>query len=634
MPLRSVLDIDVNDAAFNAFYDKFQKYSEESRKLPAIWQSAGRSQGGNNREIERTVGFAERLNRSWSMMRETTGTVARNVREIASRMMHMTSLMAAAGGLATGFGFLGMDALGRQAAGFRRAAMGQGTSIGTMRSFGLNFSRFIDPNAFLGGVSQAMRDPRHSVALSALGIQARPGEDTAAVAARALERAQQLAKTTPESQLGTLLQSHKLGDLGLSLDDLMRLRRMSTEEMRTQQGAFRHDARGLNLTEPQARGWQDFTTTLSRARQEIETTFIVRLSPLAPALGHLSSAFNKVIGTLLSRPELQKWIDDAAAGLNRFAEYVGTPQFQKDVEDFVHGVGDAARAIVSFVKAVGGLVGIGGGSGGGGKGGSGSGGGAAGSPSAPVETPPGQTPPTHGGWTYNWAAGRWEYRRGTADSPVAAPGADRRPEVPAAPYGRLETWMGVGTGQDARAKQMHDYFTGKGYSETATAGLLAYVRGESGFKSDAFNAAGGGQGAQGIGQWRGARIDNFRRMFGHDPRYGSFEEQMAFMDWELRNTEKGTGDALAGVQTPEQSASVVLRQYGRPSAADLATGEGQRQGYAREYSTKFGNHPAAPSGGRMQQSMGGNSHPAHVTVTIRNETGGNAFVTSQQVASA
>lgn len=384
MPLRSVLDIDVNDQQFDRFFDKWKAYDEQRKQAAEDARDRAQEEKQRAEEAERArrssfrgrVGafftepveiakkrapteFENRLQgaaKEWEKMQNASRNVARSMEQIGSRALHLvgsltklTGLLSLVGGAATGFGFLGADVLGRTASGWRRNALGLGASIGGTRAFGLEFGRFVDPNTFLGGVAQAMRDPRHSVALAALGVTARPGEDTADVASRALERTQELAKQTPENLLGTLLQSRRLDQLGLNLGDLQRLRGMSREELHAQEGHFRQDREAFNLSPGQARGWQDFLTTLDRARMGIETTFIVRLSPLAPALGHLSEAFNKVISSLLSRPDFGKWIEQSAAGLEHLATYISSDAFQKDVETFGTKVGEMATAIGQFI---------------------------------------------------------------------------------------------------------------------------------------------------------------------------------------------------------------------------------------------------------------------------------------------
>jgi hypothetical protein len=117
----------------------------------------------------------------------------------------------------------------------------------------------------------------------------------------------------------------------------------------------------------------------------------------------------------------------------------------------------------------------------------------------------------------------------------------------------------------------YEYFTTHGWSPAQAAGILGHLSGESGtnLDPDSFNSAGGGMGARGIGQWRGPRILAFRRMFGHDPldqsvpRDQRFREQLAFVDWELANTERAAGTALHGATDPGAAADLAMRLYGR-----------------------------------------------------------------------
>jgi len=636
----------VNSAGFDAFVRKFQEFQKAGRTVMPTGPGGigGGAMGQSKTAMQEQLTFADRLNRAnrqllrdWQGIRDASALVVRHVKEIGSTLLHMGALSGLIGGLATGFGFLGMDMLGRGTAGYRRSALGLGTSIGGMRAFGLDFGRFVDTGSVLGGVSAAMRDPMKRTALLSLGINPAEGEDAASVAVRTLERTQQLAKQTPESMLGTLLQSRRLGELGISLQDLTRLRNMSPEELRQQGAQFRTDVtnRGLNLTDDQAKKWQQFITTIDRARMTVETSFIRGLTPLAPALEKLSQAFSKTIQALLSKPELQQWIDNLAEGIKRFGDYVATPAFQKDVEDFATAVGRMAKALVSGVEWIAeklGALGIGVGGNAGSKTGPAA-------PAAPLGrgVQPGAVPiPGTGSIFGNQQDTLMRNPDGTIVNPST--GALYR-QLPGGEFQWLGTYApaqrssfmspglrgGIQPASFAvpmtdRTKEAHDYFTRLGYSEIATAGLLANIKGESGFNPAAFNPEGGGQGAQGIMQWRGPRIDQFRRMFGHDPSQGTFEEQLAFTQWELTHTEKGTAYALFGARTAAEAAKEVLRLYSRPDPMGQQPLGAQRGGWADQYYRNFTGVPSGPQ------------KATNVIITVRNETGGNAITSIAQVA--
>jgi hypothetical protein len=359
--LRSVLAIDVDTTAFDALAEKFNKFKAAAEGgVAAKFSAAGAAGGGGKVDAaavdkvaaahERSALAVDRARKSWGSIKDLTTSIGRTVTTMARDMVKVTGMMGLVGGLATGFGFLGMDVLGKSASGWRRQALGQGASIGGMRAFDLNFSRFVDPNAVMAGVGQAQRDITKSVPLRALGITPGAGEDTADVAARVIAEVQKRAKATPDAMLGQLVQTMKLGDIGLGLEDVTRLKRMSPEEMAQQQKAFRGDRASLDLKPEDAKNWQNFTTALQRARQNIETTFVVGLSGLTGPLTHLSEGFNKLLASILSSPKLKGWLDDLAVGIEHFATYIGTPEFQKDVEDFVAKVGELARAVGSAVE--------------------------------------------------------------------------------------------------------------------------------------------------------------------------------------------------------------------------------------------------------------------------------------------
>jgi hypothetical protein len=629
MPLRSVLDIEVNDNSFRDHVARFESYREATKEERDAWakdqadrrraergeiaqeREQQRNERERQRELEKQGTIYDKIGRSWKVMREESSTVARNVRDIGSRLLHMTTsaarisgMMGLVGGLATGFGFLGMDSLARAASGYRRSALGLGTSVGGMRAFELDFGRFVDPHSFLGGVNRSLRDPTQT-ALRGLGITPQGGEDTADVAVRALEKIQTLAKAQPEAMLGTLLQSRQLSQFGLSLEDLVRLRRMSHQELRDQGTAFRGDVRGLGLSDPQLQGWQNFLTQMQRAGRMIETTFIVRLSPLAPSLAKLSQSITKVLDAFLTKDRLGEWIDTVAKALDHFATYIGTPEFESDVEAFVKNVGSMARVLYEGAKKIAGFLGIN-------TDGS--------STSAPPSAPDPAHAPAVAGWGFDPSTFRWRWHNPNgswSDKPGNQPGnvgpGDRPTDIP------KDTWhLFSSPTQDERVGEARSYLQKQGFSETEIDGILSYIHGESRFNPTALNPAGGGQGARGIGQWRGPRLDRFSNMFGHDMLQGSFGEQIAYMAWELKHTEKTAGEHLAQAPNAGAAAEVMWRDFGRGPLSPEA--QQARRVWADHYARQAGQHVSMRT-------------PAtHVTVTIRNETGGNAVIASSQLA--
>lgn len=624
MALRSVLDIEVNSGAFDTFLQKFKQYQQDAANLPQL--HGGRRGGGRDQNMAESLTFGERwkaLTKSvaddWDRMKETSANVMRHVRDITSRILHVSSLMGLVGGLATGFGFMGMDALGRAASGMRRQALGLGTETGTMRSFNLNMGRFVNTEAFLSGTSEAMRDPSKRAALFGLGIRPRAGADTGEVAQQALRAIYEEVQNTDESMLGAKLTARKWDQFGLTTADVTRLKHTSRQEFEAQMAHMRQDNRGLNLTDATLRKWQDFTTALERAGKKIETVFIEKLTPLTPALEKLSTAFTDVLSSFLGRKDLSEWIEKFAKGIENFAKWIGGDDFKKDLEDFgqkvkelARSLGDAIDWILSWLPSKHGVE--------------------HGRDDAKPDNALAQagghwSGPGNAFWVnpdgsyFDPKTGKTMTRPGDASGRDLVPGTEQgtwenkrltsadAPKVPVSKWGNLENWMGGGN-----MKFAHDYFISQGWTEDQTTGILANLRAESGAGLNP--AAENASGHQGIAQWDQTRRARFKAMFGHDPKDGSINEQLAFVQWELTHTHKGVGDELHQARTAAEATETVTRKYEVPGSGAALDRE-------------VANRQALAAGLQQHASAAPTVH-----VAIRNQTGGNAIVAANQGATA
>jgi len=120
----------------------------------------------------------------------------------------------------------------------------------------------------------------------------------------------------------------------------------------------------------------------------------------------------------------------------------------------------------------------------------------------------------------------------------------------------------------------------KGWTKEQAAGISANLAAESGFDTGAVGDSGK---AKGIAQWHPDRQKKFEEVNGKKLSDATFEEQVAFVDWELRNTEKKAGDKIRTATTAEQAAALTEQHYER-SALGLKGGvQPERVGAASEY---------------------------------------------------
>lgn len=246
--------------------------------------------------------------------------------------------------------------------------------------------------------------------------------------------------------------------------------------------------------------------------------FVVeQLSRLASFLGeHALTAFSAIEGAV-----------------RRFAGYIGSQDFQDDMATFIAAIRDASAAMLEWLRWLGIVA----------------------RPTAEGEPPAVRGPDG----TMNWVAGP-----NGVPVPRPAPAATAGGFAGAALGGAAPT---IEAG--ARQQQALAYFQSRGWSREQSAAIVGNIMGETQtLDVGAFNPAGGGQGAQGINQWRGPRVDAFRARYGHDPRGAPLSEQLEFTDWELRNSHRAVGDALSRTTDARVGADLLHRRYSIPGDED------------------------------------------------------------------
>lgn len=146
-------------------------------------------------------------------------------------------------------------------------------------------------------------------------------------------------------------------------------------------------------------------------------------------------------------------------------------------------------------------------------------------------------------------------------------------------------WFGGGgvdpvTKQKAKeskeGKQALEFFMKQGWTKEQASGIVANLMTESG--ANLSTTAVGDRGkAYGIAQWHPDRQRLFKTKFGKDIRESTLEEQLQFVQWELKNNEYKAGARLAQATTAQEAAAVTDKLYERSSGeargkrVDIAT---------------------------------------------------------------
>lgn len=110
-------------------------------------------------------------------------------------------------------------------------------------------------------------------------------------------------------------------------------------------------------------------------------------------------------------------------------------------------------------------------------------------------------------------------------------------------------------------------FQSMGWSKEQAAGLVSSLWVESNLRP---NIEGDNGHAYGVGQWHEDRQKDFKDWSGHDIRGSTLDEQIRFMNYDLRQGKNwSAGQRLHRASTPEEAGRIVSKYYERPKNVEL-----------------------------------------------------------------
>src|SRR5271156_2529270 len=134
--------------------------------------------------------------------------------------------------------------------------------------------------------------------------------------------------------------------------------------------------------------------------------------------------------------------------------------------------------------------------------------------------------------------------------------------TPVAAYRASPPNVNAPVGDQAAARKAFDFFVATQWSKAQAAGLIANIEAESSFRID---VPGDGGAAYGLCQWHPDRQANFLSEYGKNIKGSTFEEQLQFVNFELRKgREHIAGSLLKGATAPQQAGEIVSASYLRP----------------------------------------------------------------------
>ncbi|SFN72478.1 Transglycosylase SLT domain-containing protein [Izhakiella capsodis] len=384
MSVKSIWEINVDDSQFQDFLAKYNDYQKSLEQMPEQWRSiaqgigitaneAGRAQkgaesvsaafnagiaalttlnasvgelnGSLTQASKRQGDFGKKSRDSATFLRKANQhakSLAGHIKSATGSLLSWGKILGIFSGVLGAGGLFGINKLASVASSQRFNAQGLNTTSGGLDASNINFNRILgNATATLGAIRNAQLDLGQRWKFQALGIK-NPDADPSKILPELLRNARDIFNQTGRTQQGA--EAYGLTSF-MSMEDLTRLSKYSDAQIDAMAKQATADAQRLQLTDNQLRQWQDFNVQLDRSRLNIRSTFVRGLLPLAPQLTRLSSAFSDAVSAVMKSPAIGAGIDWLGNAIKRFSSYLSSPEFPRDVRDFMRGVARLARAI-------------------------------------------------------------------------------------------------------------------------------------------------------------------------------------------------------------------------------------------------------------------------------------------------
>ena len=341
-----ILDIDVNDEAFQRFRQAFDKYQDAVKELPEAWSKVS----GEISDVEphfaeitaalvaeqellaRSAQEAGRFANAGAGVERVFGRVRKHTLSILDDVAKTAKTLAKWGvGITLGgtFGGLwGIDRLAGGVGGDRRSSQGLGLTVGQQKAFELNYGRFYDTHSVMENIANAQANPADRWAFGSMGVSPE-GKNPADLAAEMTLQAKKIFEEGGGSQ--QYAEAHGLLKF-FTMNDLRRLHEMSVQEIRDQELKRQADQRRLGLDDQTARSWQNLKDQFSRAVGEVETAIVKVLTPLTGNLDGFSRAVADFITEGLGTKAMGEAIDWATKQLQSFTDYIKDGRLRADLD--------------------------------------------------------------------------------------------------------------------------------------------------------------------------------------------------------------------------------------------------------------------------------------------------------------
>ena len=347
-----VIEVPVDDSAFQRFSAAFEDYNDKLKDMPAAWQAMN-SRVAELAKLQRAVGVSsdaawggaiaaatayERTVKSASKAQDHLGATtlragsamgrmavhAKSVKDHlfgAVRMLARFSALSVGGGLLGGGGLMfGLDEIAGRVLATQRSAGGLNLSSGQYGSYLANMKPYVGLGP-LAAAANVRYDRSTAGDLSAMNLSR--GSLKSLTPAEIVGR--EMLAIRRDYAANPSMQSAWWGSAnarGFSNPDILRIVHARPGAINASIAAMERDSSTMGYSRKVAAEWTAFDIQLDKAKTMIGSAFITALTPVIPQLTALSKEAAAFIISLEKSGDVKRWINDLADGLKDLAKWL------------------------------------------------------------------------------------------------------------------------------------------------------------------------------------------------------------------------------------------------------------------------------------------------------------------------
>lgn len=243
-----------------------------------------------------------------------------------------------------GGSFFGMDRLGVSATADRSTARALGVSSGELRAWRTDFAPYGNPEGVLAAANNAYSDPHVRATVERAGVDPsiiRNG-NSSEIAEQTLRGLSDFFNRNQGPNAQQIWESRGFNSL-IGFNEMRQFAGASREEQDQVFRNIRRDSGSLGNSDPTLKAWQDFAQQLTRAGQQIKTTFLDGLVGLTGPISNLSSAIQNVIKQFIGSGAFNELVQVISKGLNDLAGSFKDGTAQEAIKGFIGAISAWAK---------------------------------------------------------------------------------------------------------------------------------------------------------------------------------------------------------------------------------------------------------------------------------------------------